>query len=287
MSEGGNRNKSLTINWGTEDYHYDYRFSAQHFGSLGKCKFWKWENVNGNDEMLLIPEPNELCKFYPYTDFSIDALEKSYLYFASPSLFNDPFDCLWHRSGYYEKNLDIDFTGRHTNIGVCSFTTVRDNLLMWGHYTDSYKGFGIKFKNKNFMNYSKSINIKMPVSYIKDFHYEHPNLTEAINGVLRQGLQLDIAFGIRRLFRYIYEYGCKTYDWRHENEYRMISLEASDCEYKVNFDPKCLEEIYIGYKMEIAKREFLISIIKEKYPTAKIYIVEPNVSNIKLDFKLI
>ena len=37
--------------------------------------------------------PNSLYKYYPLTEYSLDALEKAYFYLNNPKDFNDPFDC--------------------------------------------------------------------------------------------------------------------------------------------------------------------------------------------------
>lgn len=108
----------------------------------------------------------------------------SELYFSSPSQFNDPFDCQvelslegtkdeWikyftrilkhhrpelrspqrlreaHRlfnSGKY-REIDTNITARVTHgLGICCFSAVRDDILMWSHYAEHHTGVVFGFR---------------------------------------------------------------------------------------------------------------------------------------------
>lgn len=45
--------------------------------------------------------------------------------------------------------LLLQHLGKTTRIGALSLSEVNDNLLMWGHYTESHKGFVIEFDPKH------------------------------------------------------------------------------------------------------------------------------------------
>lgn len=87
-------------------------------------------------------------------------------------------------------------------VGVLCLTTQNDNLLMWSHYGNSYKGFVVEYDAKNeFFHRGEDINFTLrPVMYAST----RPN--KNIN-------ELDI-----NDFLYI-----KSNIWAYENEYRLVT----------------------------------------------------------------
>jgi hypothetical protein len=44
-------------------------------------------------------------------------------------------------SAYIEKQIQYQVELNYKNYGICSFTEIRDDLLMWAHYSDHHRGF--------------------------------------------------------------------------------------------------------------------------------------------------
>jgi len=269
---------NFKINWGVERYHFDLKFNMQVFGFVMHKLF-----LNSKE----LQRPSSLFKFYRPTQLNLNSLVERYLFFSHPSNFNDPYDCLSHQ--HEEIKSSSDESKVHIeNLGVCCFSTERDSMQMWGHYTDSYKGFCLKFNNNDdFMQYQECLNIKSNVLYLNNFLSDHPNFTEAIQGVDDRITIKDLNEWIKDFVKYYYHYCSKDKTWSYEKEYRMISLCAEKCNRKLSFLKTNLKEIYIGYNMDESYFNLLVQILKSDYPHVRIFKVKPNFKHIKLDFEKI
>lgn len=103
--------------------------------------------------------PKTLFKYRKFDEYSFDMIENEYVYLAPAGVLDDPFDCL--------TNIDLEnindansFNLSKEKVGVCSFTTKRDNKPMWSLYADTYKGYCIEYETLQ--------NI-CPVIYTKEF----------------------------------------------------------------------------------------------------------------------
>lgn len=149
---------SAVIKWPLENYQYELKFSLERIGLY-------LHNVYEND--IKLETPDKLYKFYGVDNHNLEALKASYLYFSNPRGFNDPFDCLTNREKYILRG-GKGIKKHRDNLGVCCFSTSNKNPLMWGHYTNQYKGFCIKYNNKNLLK-DNHIPVKTFVSYLKDY----------------------------------------------------------------------------------------------------------------------
>lgn len=126
-----------------------------------------------------------LYKFYSFTDYTLDALANSSVYFSRRHQFNDPMDCdpplLVPERGVFERKLrfcahrmgpvDSGFVDRLLTksatdylfslidnedfkielqevadlVGVFCLTNQPHHPLMWGHYSNGHKGFCVGF----------------------------------------------------------------------------------------------------------------------------------------------
>ena len=156
-------------------------------------------------------KPKTIFKYQNTSLNSILNLKKHALYMASPTLFNDPYDCsinfqLSELSENQIEKLRVKYSNRSTeskeifkqqnneelkiifessarktlittidnflkNYGVCCFTEANDDLLMWGHYSDSFKGFCLEFRTE-FEPFSKlqQVNYKIDFPKIDTFN---------------------------------------------------------------------------------------------------------------------
>jgi hypothetical protein len=273
----------LAVQWDFEDYLYTNYFNLEQEG-LGKYIISK----NGVE----LPKPKTLYKFFNNSEYSLDSLQNGYFYFSHPKHFNDPFECLNNREEFIIKNASNkeNAINHRDNIGVCCFTTNNENPLMWGHYTNNYRGFCLKFKNENLVPNNIFL-LKNHVSYLKNYQPGNDNLQFAIKSMnnhdsLSHDFKENVAINLKILF----EYGWKYFDWNYEKEYRFITVNGNKFDRKLYYDKNCLEEIYIGYRMKVENENIynqLISILKTKYPAIKIYEIKPNPLIVKLDFILV
>jgi len=122
--------------------------------------------------------------FYKFTsaERAIEIVRNKQLWFSSPANFNDPFDCNINlidfepndeqikmvindkvqgnrktrreeikknkRNAYRIRNQFAEQSNdMFQNSGVCCFSEVNDNILLWAHYADNHKGICLKFSN--------------------------------------------------------------------------------------------------------------------------------------------
>ena len=269
---------NFTIKWGIENYEFRLKFNIEIFGfTIHKLYLRNAE----------LQSPSSLYKFYRPTTDNLNSLIEKYLYFPDPTNFNDPFDCLSHKNNHLT-SINGESKVHRENLGVCCFSKIKDSVQMWGLYTDSYKGFCLKFKNDEyFMQYQECLNIKSHVLYLKNLLTDHPNFIETIEGIENHIHDIEFRKWIKDFVTYYYQYCSKANSWKYEKEYRMISLFAQQCNRKIHFLSNNVEEIYIGYNMEQVYRNLLVNILKSDYPHAKIFEVRPNSNKIKLDFQRI
>lgn len=113
---------------------------------------------------------NTLYKYRTFNDQALSVLIDKEIFCAAPENLNDPFDSQfdvrkslrsalkaiiaedpkWPVSyqeaiGMLESGSATTMIDRALNSGICSFSTIPDNTLMWSHYADQHKGFCIGF----------------------------------------------------------------------------------------------------------------------------------------------
>lgn len=123
------------------------------------------------------------------------------------------------------------------NYGVCCFSEDNENLLMWAHYSESYKGFCLEF-NTN----------KEPFNKIRKVEYLEsiPEFDIASYIIDGQGDQ------ILKLF-------CtKAENWKYEKEWRLLHKEANT---KYSYCAESLKAIYFGPRIEPELKEILCLIL--------------------------
>lgn len=135
-------------------------------------------------------------------DHVLDILENERIYCAKYCQLNDPFEGILGLSiakkGMNAKELSklSDFYKVHKDelhrYNICSFSATNDNVLMWAHYADSFRGVCIE--------------IELPV--------DHPNLYKVEYVDNKSSLEVVEP---KDLLRY------KMADWAYEREFRIIT----------------------------------------------------------------
>lgn len=278
MKKENSKILSLVIQWKYEDYEYEHGISLEEVGPA----FYKMF-LNGED----LKHPDELYKYYNDSQNSINSLLEGYFYFPSPRNLNDPFECLINREKQiFNSAKNKEKIAEHRdNIGVCSFSLTNDNPLMWGHYTNNYHGFCLKFDNQ-VIKLSKDVMLKTHVSYLKKYEPVNSSLREAMRKVSETQINDELKNSIHHHLISSFEYCWKHEDWKHEKEFRYLSVTANTFNRKYFYDKSCLKEIYIDYRMRSRNRNvfnLLMFILKNKYPHVKAFEVKPHPLHVKFD----
>jgi hypothetical protein len=269
--------KIVKINWSFEDYLYSNSFSIDRIGYYNSKVFL-------NEKELRKPE--KLFKFYGTSKHTLDALDNQYLHFSSPRDFNDPFDCMTNRENYIMKG-GKGIVNHRNSIGVCCFSLSNENPLMWGHYTNNYKGICLKFNNQELLK-KENVAIDSHVSYLQNYKPANDELYKRLTEIDGFEISQSNKDFIKKTLTMLFEYCWKYYDWKYEKEYRAISFGNLDFNRKLSFKVEDVEEIYIGNRLEKEDPVFyksLIEILKNKYSKVKLFKVKPNPLVVKLEFE--
>lgn len=273
-----NQNEKIAnINWGFEDYLYSNSFSIDKIGYYNSKIFLKEKELR---------KPDKLFKFYGTSEYTLEALENQYLHFSSPRDFNDPFDCMTNREIHIMKG-GKGIVAHRNSIGVCCFSLSNENPLMWGHYTNNYKGICVQFNNQELLK-KENVAIKSHVSYLKNYQPANNELYQRLTEIDKFEIPQSNKDFIKKILTMLFEYCWKHYDWKYEKEYRAISFGNLDFNRKLSFKIEDVEEIYIGNRLEKENPEFyksLIGILKSKYSKVKLFKVKPNPLEVKLEFE--
>ena len=185
------------------------------------------------------------------------------LTFTAPKLFNDPMDPLikeWakRRKKQYKGEAELKMyqlinatldkiriscfcsplqIGLKKKLGKASILGC--NPLMWVHYADSHKGIGIQYRVKP----SNMKDDKNTIVRLLDVNYDKP-------------------FPINGNIPFIDSLCVKGDFWGYEKEARLILYSREDIGEHYSVDGYEIEAVYMGYKMEKEKREYLKSLIK-------------------------
>ena len=175
--------------------------------------------------------------FFKYRNINkrlLDSLVKSQLYFSLRTQLNDPFDCnvdisraldqllLMKEKDKYDrlKTLREDglllqkFETKISPLGICSFSYIDDETLMWSHYANDHKGVCLRYEfPKYFLNRTSEFLGISPVSYepnsVSDWIYNNIDIYES-----------DHAYFSTELLKKAIT--SKAPAWQYEKEVRII-----------------------------------------------------------------
>ncbi len=221
----------------------------------------------------LTQKPRNLYKYYALTEFNVDAISKGYFYLNNPINFNDPFDCcsnlVIEKQRSLENGLPAPLINDIEDIGVSCFSSNGLNPLMWGHYTKSYCGFVIKFKEDLKLVGNENTYPK----FLQVIYSGNPN-----------------AISESHPYSNTYQLTTKLKYWEYENEWRLLVHKNSKDFNKVYFPIDAVEEIYLGYKVfppirksdDVKLLNLLMATIKTNYKKVDLYHVGPHMKELKL-----
>ena len=250
-------------------------------------------------------KPSELYK-YMKPEIALIVLKNKTLRYSEPSEFNDYYDAnppyifadttiTKEQSVFIRKVLNT-LTEQSR---ILSLSSINNDIMMWGHYTDCNQGVVIGFnpkaercKKATKVNYDDNI-VKISGSY-----YELTNVLKNINPFLKA---LETLFTTKRL--------C----WRYENEWRIVidirfnnswilkarknypeyetaatQIEQKEKYVDLPFKPEDVKSLYLGAKISPENQKEIINLIKQNYQHIKeIYKVRYAEDEYKIYFNLI
>ncbi len=152
------------------------------------------------------------------------------------------------------KNLYNVFINAKEKVGVCSFTTKRDNKAMWSLYADTYKGYCIEYDTPMTQDVISNL---CPVIYTNEFN----------NNIVKATVQ----FAIETIIRFVSNgsiktnMGCftellctKDTDWEYQDEWRLLG-DAKSKGY-----PFKVKNIYLGFNVTEDNKKMILELANEK-----------------------
>ena len=237
-----------------------------------------------------------LYKYLPDNENTLRLLECQELYFSFVQDFNDPFDCRilvdfegnkddWRKLAEsipisterkreamtYLKSIDFNpqkIKEQHdkdtfkTAIVYC-LSEIRDNILMWSHYTNSHHGICIGFEtliqdnSLCIMHNDSDLNGHPEPTYHKflpisrvEYQDQYPQPYHFIKGKTDE------------LFAFL---TTKGEDWKYEKERRIILAYGDIKKNIIKFDKSILKEVIVGSKLNESFTKQVFNIIKKDY----------------------
>lgn len=178
-------------------------------------------------------------------DQEIEAIEKGFVFCAPYTRLNDPMEGLFkssrllRRDGDYRSLLGaITATKRRT--GICSFTEVYDNELMWAHYADRFRGICVGYRVSGLLE-----RLGDDVSFVRMYYNEQvPRL---------QSTSAPPDLLARRVLSF------KNHRWSYEREWRMFADEGR-AEYG---GTQCVSHVYLGSQIQRRHRDEIVKLLKK------------------------
>lgn len=157
-------------------------------------------------------------------------------------------------------------------IGIFCASRNNDSLLMWGHYSNSHKGYCIGYDKKVLVDYLKEkyhqkVQVRKVVyeTDIPILNYSH----------IQKPLAVEV-FANKRFFT-------KYKDWEYECEIRIIITDLANTVVKI--PSECYSEIILGYNITKPDEKTLKIICEKLYPKIKIKKAKLNSKYFKLDIQ--
>lgn len=199
----------------------------------------------------------QVYKYQPVNKYVLSNLAKGKLWFACPEAFNDPFEFRLQRSDQAkgiatlrEQNLHLEglsddeliqratatYEGAMRSMGVCCFTEVPDDVLMWSYYADAHRGICLGFGGND--GEAPEDAALYPVRYEE----EYPQL------------DFEDVWHVEGLAKVLWT---KERAWSHEREWRVLKVEGN-----IHGDyPGVLNRVIFGLRTPDDDQELVRSLV--------------------------
>jgi len=214
---------------------------------------------------VVVKSSKSVFKYREFNKSSIELLVNRELWFAKPSTFNDPFECIIDLDYIFSKVKIFDENDKKiaktlinkslNNTGICSFSRTRKNQLMWSHYADEHRGFCIGFDSYGLATQEIGA-LSQPVDYSINLPYEDIIESLQSNGSVNKEQAMSDLFSCC-LLPII---GTKYSNWKYEKEIRLVKTKYGASSFK----PSAVRSIAFGLRMEERDRNTLKQLLSSE-----------------------
>lgn len=224
--------------------------------------------------------PPYLFRYRSNSEFTIDELENSYVYFSDRNELNDPYDSIpnlinltndieeLERSyNLILENINDSITKSYFNtkfssdnikdliteslepflnqFGIACFSINPLNLPLWANYSNNSKGVCLQFNMDKDIDFFKNWR---PVTYETDLKQTIFNPSTNGNGIM------DVFYTKLKL-------------WDNEYEIRLVKQKRGE----IKFKKESLANVILGYNIEPNYKDKIIKTVKKNYGHANIF----------------
>lgn len=241
-------------------------------------------------------------KYYSPDHYNICAFEHQYFFFSKVKKLNDPFDTSYSlvQSESFRKKLGLPDNAGDVmkEYATCSFGKHNNNMALWAHYAQSFKGFCLGFDDSTFESMNliyQSRFIFQEVQYVDELiNCNNPDASFHIKNAdgncetykLSDCLEGDPKVA-DKFFIYLAFLKERTV-WGNEEEMRLFigkdflvretSIEGvvkTPNGYKINMPKNAIKSIVLGHNIKEGVRKELVRIAKKI--NIPIYITATNI----------
>ena len=192
----------------------------------------------------------------------LQAIEEAYLYCAAYKNMNDPMEGRYYSSKRLKSSAKYltfrsEILLNKRQIGICPFSEVCDNELMWAHYASEFRGICIAYDL-----------VKLLKHLLGDTSFVRMYYNEVVGSVGLTKTPPD------ELAKMVLSY--KNHRWLYEREWRMFSEQGN----VFYHDPNVVVRVYIGSRIGSSQRHK----IEERLRPLKIPISTMDLSGYSISF---
>jgi len=260
----------------------------------GEGRTWRHVHVQEwCSEFDMKDSPKFFYRYYRFDEHTEKIFTKNEIYFQKPSKFDDPLDSIVKfvlkgteikKQSFFKRNLPIvepEFTEQQVNeifknpskrekvindscemqkvgrdeLGIYCLTTLRDNILMWTHYSDNHKGFCLEFDGQ-----SEFFQRALPVKYSK--------VMPTRNIVDRTIGESHTSAEHAKLAELLLT---KAEDWEYQDERRIVYTPEHGGPGPHTFPEKLLTGVILGFQISNKNRNHIIEWCRDRKFEPKIY----------------
>jgi hypothetical protein len=162
----------------------------------------------------------------------------------------------------FKKNDQEYFDNLNKRMGIFSVSGRNNDILMWGHYSNSHKGFCVGFDTAELLK-TEGVDFIGKVEYCSEFPTIIPN------GSLE--------------FQFENQIFSKWDKWDYEDEFRLTKNHIENR--KITIPKAAFKEVILGYQMPERERLKLIKLVRKKIPNITIYEAIPHEEKFLVEIK--
>lgn len=167
-----------------------------------------------------------------------------------------------------EKEIKSDIERQFCNLGICCFSEIKDDILMWSHYANGHKGVCLEFDISNELLFKDTYNPNNIYPYKINYPVDNTFQKLFDPSILPE----------ESLLGYLVT---KSNRWQYEQELRIFG----QCGTR-KFNHNCLSAIYFGTSVDKDQKKAIINICSKIYPNINFYQMSINENEYKLNIPI-